>query len=115
MLATPSANRAYSMPCTAGARSRKVSTNPRRAFIPKVGSKVAASPPSAATVTRRILSGGDPHQLDSAFDFLGAEDNTATSDFFASFLPGATMPELPKKDRRPTDAGAQWTQPPESS
>ena len=62
-----------------------------------------------------MRSGGEPHQFEPALDFFGDADSTATSDCFASLRPGATMPELPTKERLPTTVWSVRIQPSPSS
>ena len=71
--------------------------------------------PAASTSTRRMRSGGEPHQFEPALDFFGLAESTATSDCLASLRPGATMPELPTKERLPTTVRSVRIQPSPSS
>ena len=106
---------ASSMADAADANRRRVSTMPRATLARSGGLYVNDSPSPTEASTRRMRSGGDPHQLAPDFVFFGVEESTATSEFFANLRPGAVIPEFPTKERLPTFANPEDIQPPPSS
>ena len=70
---------------------------------------------SEAMAVRRSRTGGLPSQDVPDFAFAGVAESTATREFLGTFRPAAVIPELPRKERFPTFAGAIRIQPPPSS